>query len=99
MMTTIIQCRLIGECACADSKLLNYAFSTSTTVHKYIHCLFLYFSLASFRIIPDTIIKLPHGMRPDEDERSDDEDNSTSPTSPTSGMNKFVNEYLLLRAG
>lgn len=38
-------------------------------------------------------------MRPDEDERSDDEDNSTSPTSPTSGMNKFVNEYLLLRAG
>ena len=61
--------------------------------------MYIFFSLASFRIIPDTIIKLPHGMRPDEDERSDDEDNSTSPTSPTSGMNKFVNEYLLLRAG
>eukprot|EP00111_Clytia_hemisphaerica_P008566 TCONS_00025019-protein len=39
--------------------------------------------LSSNKIVPDTIIKLPHGMRPDEDDRSDD-DELTSPTSPTS---------------
>lgn len=50
--------------------------------------------LTSNKIVPDTIIKLPRGMRPDEDDRSDEEDLSTSPTSPVSdpGMgNKFNN--------